>query len=66
MPSSNPEFRNVPPATTAGLVVTHPLGFDFFLRSHFGIQGTSQPAHNYILWDDSNFSAYELQKLRYY
>ncbi|KAH6919863.1 hypothetical protein HPB50_029149 [Hyalomma asiaticum] len=64
MPSSNPGFRNVPPGTKAGS--THPLGFDFLLCSHFGIQGTSQPAHYYILWDHSNFSADELQKLSYY
>ncbi|KAL3183022.1 hypothetical protein MRX96_006813 [Rhipicephalus microplus] len=28
--------------------------------------GTSRPAHYYIEWDDSNFSADDLQKLSYY
>ncbi|XP_065302386.1 protein argonaute-2-like isoform X1 [Dermacentor albipictus] len=58
--------RNVPPGTTVDSVVTHPLDFDFFLCSHFGIQGTSKPSHYYIVWDDSNFSADDLQKLSYY
>ncbi|XP_077490208.1 protein argonaute-4-like [Amblyomma americanum] len=58
--------RNVPPGTTVDSVVTHPLDFDFFLCSHFGIQGTSRPAHYYVVWDDSNFTADELQKLSFY
>ncbi|KAK8786502.1 hypothetical protein V5799_023722 [Amblyomma americanum] len=58
--------RNVPPGTTVDSVVTHPLDFDFFLCSHFGIQGTSRPAHYYIVWDDSKFSADDLQKLSFY
>ncbi|XP_077491688.1 protein argonaute-2-like [Amblyomma americanum] len=58
--------RNVPPGTTVDSVVTHPLDFDFFLCSHFGIQGTSRPAHYYIVWDDSKFSADDLQKVSFY
>ncbi|KAL3218511.1 hypothetical protein MRX96_050693 [Rhipicephalus microplus] len=58
--------KNVPPGTTVDSVVTHPLDFDFFLCSHFGIQGTSKPSHNYIVWDDSDFSADDLQKLSFY
>ncbi|KAH7723156.1 piwi domain containing protein [Aphelenchoides avenae] len=29
-------------------------GFDFYFCAHFGIQGTSRPAHYYVQWDDSN------------
>ncbi|XP_077508736.1 protein argonaute-2-like [Amblyomma americanum] len=58
--------RNVPPGTTVDSVVTHPLDFDFFLCSHFGIQGTSRPAHYYVVWDDSKFSADDLQKHSFY
>ncbi|KAH8033028.1 hypothetical protein HPB51_005587 [Rhipicephalus microplus] len=32
---------NVPPGSTVDSVVTHPLDFDFFLCSHFGIQKLS-------------------------
>ncbi|KAK8771999.1 hypothetical protein V5799_024759 [Amblyomma americanum] len=30
------------------------------------VQGTSRPSHYYIVWDDSSFTADELQKLCYY
>ncbi|CAN7977088.1 unnamed protein product, partial [Ixodes persulcatus] len=58
--------RNVPPGTTVDTVVTHPVDFDFFLCSHYGIQGTSKPAHYYVVHDDYNFSSDDLQKLSYY
>ena len=38
--------------------------FDF--HSHEGIQGTSRPCHYHVLWDDSDFSADELEVLSYY
>ncbi|RWS30958.1 translation initiation factor 2C-like protein [Leptotrombidium deliense] len=60
------KFRNIPPGTTVDTDVVHPSDFDFFLCSHFGIQGTSRPTHYYVLWDDNKFSADELQKLTYY
>ncbi|KAL1468359.1 hypothetical protein MTO96_041530, partial [Rhipicephalus appendiculatus] len=58
--------KNIPPGTTVDTVVTHPVDFDFFLCSHAGIQGTSRPAHYYVVHDDTNFSSDELQKLSYY
>lgn len=57
---------NIPPGTTVDRVVTHPVDFDFFLCSHFGIQGTSRPTHYYVLHDDVGFKADDLQKLTYY
>ena len=33
----------------------------FYLLSHEGIQGTSRPCHYQVLWDDSGFSADELE-----
>uniref|UniRef100_A0A131YKF2 Eukaryotic translation initiation factor 2C n=1 Tax=Rhipicephalus appendiculatus TaxID=34631 RepID=A0A131YKF2_RHIAP len=58
--------KNIPPGTTVDTVVTHPVDFDFFLCSHAGIQGTSRPAHYYVVHDDTNFTSDELQKLSYY
>lgn len=56
---------NIPPGTVVDTVVTHPVDFDFFLCSHFGIQGTSRPAHYYVLWDDNGFDADTLQRLSF-
>uniref|UniRef100_A0A023G7R7 Putative germ-line stem cell division protein hiwi/piwi n=1 Tax=Amblyomma triste TaxID=251400 RepID=A0A023G7R7_AMBTT len=58
--------KNIPPGTTVDTVVTHPVDFDFFLCSHAGIQGTSKPAHYYVVHDDSSFTSDDLQKLSYY
>lgn len=58
--------KNIPPGTTVDTVVTHPVDFDFFLCSHAGIQGTSKPAHYYVVHDDSDFTSDDLQKLSYY
>lgn len=58
--------KNIPPGTTVDTVVTHPVDFDFFLCSHAGIQGTSKPAHYYVVHDDANFTSDDLQKLSYY
>lgn len=57
--------RNVPAGTTVDTDITHPIEFDFYLCSHQGIQGTSKPAHYYVLYDDSNFSSDKIQKLTY-
>lgn len=56
---------NVPPGTTVDRVITHPSQHDFYLCSHAAIQGTSRPCHYHVLWDDSDFSANDLQELSY-
>ncbi|XP_068705532.1 protein argonaute-2-like isoform X1 [Montipora foliosa] len=57
--------RNVPPGTTVDSGITHPYEFDFYLCSHYGIQGTSRPTHYHVLYDDNNFTADSLQQLTY-
>uniref|UniRef100_A0A646QFB5 Argonaute-2 n=1 Tax=Hemiscolopendra marginata TaxID=943146 RepID=A0A646QFB5_9MYRI len=57
--------KNVPPGTTVDRAIVHPIENDFYLCSHQGIQGTSRPTHYHVLWDDSDFSADELQQLTY-
>merc|ERR1712240_864215 len=46
--------------------INHPTEGDFYLLSHEGIQGTSRPCHYHVLWDDSGFTADELEVLSYY
>ncbi|XP_067047269.1 protein argonaute-2-like isoform X2 [Acropora muricata] len=57
--------RNVPPGTTVDSGITHPYEFDFYLCSHYGIQGTSRPMHYHVLYDDNNFTSDSLQQLTY-
>ena len=67
-PADNNKYRNG--NALAGTVVdqgiNHPTEGDFYLLSHEGIQGTSRPCHYHVLWDDSNFTADELEVLAYY
>ncbi|KAI6654721.1 argonaute 1 [Oopsacas minuta] len=58
--------NNVPPGCVLDKDVTHPVEFDFYLCSHFGLQGTSRPTHYHVLWDDNNFDSDSLQTLTYH
>ncbi|QQP35700.1 Eukaryotic translation initiation factor 2C_ 2, partial [Caligus rogercresseyi] len=49
---------NVPAGTCLDHTITHPKHFDFYLSSHFGIQGT-------IMWDDNHTSPEDIQNLSY-
>ena len=57
--------KNVPPGCVVDREVTHPVEFDFYLCSHFGLQGTSRPTHYHVLWDENDFDSDCLQALTY-
>ena len=57
--------NNVPPGCVIDREVTHPVEFDFYLCSHFGLQGTSRPTHYHVLWDENDFDSDCLQALTY-
>ncbi|XP_078432316.1 protein argonaute PNH1-like [Wolffia australiana] len=61
--SSIDKSGNILPGTVVDSTICHPSEFDFYLCSHAGLQGTSRPAHYHVLWDESNFTADEIQTL---
>ncbi|KAH7388486.1 hypothetical protein KP509_16G078000 [Ceratopteris richardii] len=54
---------NVYPGTIIDNVICHPTHFDFYLCSHFGIKGTSRPAHYHVLRDENGFTVDQIQQL---
>eukprot|EP01135_Chromosphaera_perkinsii_P007963 Nk52_evm35s1073 gene=Nk52_evmTU35s1073 len=54
---------NCLPGTIVDTQICSPTQFDFYLQSHAGIQGTSRPAHYYVLLDEIGFSVDEIQQL---
>lgn len=54
---------NILPGTIVDSVICHPTHFDFYLCSHFGIKGTSRPAHYHVLRDENGFSVDQIQRL---
>jgi eukaryotic translation initiation factor 2C len=52
---------NIAPGILVDRGITHPRDFDFYLNSHASLQGTSRPAHYYVLVDENGFSADGIQ-----
>ena len=57
---------NVIAGTVVDQGINHPTEGDYYLLSHEGIQGTSRPTHYHVLWDDSDMSADDLERLTYF
>ncbi|CAF1086851.1 unnamed protein product [Didymodactylos carnosus] len=57
--------KNIPPGTCVDQSITTPDNFDFYLCSHFGIQGTSRPTHYYVIFDENNFDFDKIQMITY-
>ncbi|CAL8129679.1 unnamed protein product [Orchesella dallaii] len=64
--SSPGTIKNAPAGTVVDKEIVHQTHNDFYLLSHKGMMGTSRPTHYRVLWDDSDFSADEIQHLTYF
>lgn len=61
-PNGTPTVKdNVPPGTVVDSCITSPYHFDFFMTAHAGIQGTSKPAHYFVIQNELRFNATEIQ-----
>uniref|UniRef100_A0A5K3FU41 Protein argonaute-2 n=1 Tax=Mesocestoides corti TaxID=53468 RepID=A0A5K3FU41_MESCO len=58
--------ENVQAGTVVDTEITHRYGFDFYLCSQEGMQGTSRPAHYQVLYDDNDWSSDSLQCFTYF
>ncbi|KAG6678975.1 hypothetical protein I3842_14G108200 [Carya illinoinensis] len=54
---------NILPGTVIDTKICHPREFDFYLKSHAGILGSSRPIHYHVLYDENRFTADALQML---
>lgn len=57
---------NVLPGTVVDHTVTSLGGFNFFLVSHAGLQGTSRPTHYHVLLDQCGFGSDLIQLMTYW
>ena len=57
---------NVRPGMCVDQDVTLAVGYDFYLNSHKGIQGTVRAGHYHVLLDENNFGADAIQIATYW
>lgn len=53
------------PGTIVETEVTHPFHYDFYLCSHFALQGTARPVHYHVLLDEIHMPVDLLQTMIY-
>lgn len=54
---------NVRPGLLVDQVITHPYSFDFYLQSHQPLTGTGRSAHYFVLTNQMQLSASDLQSI---
>jgi eukaryotic translation initiation factor 2C len=64
--SSDDGKGNVRPGTCVDSGISLASGFDFYLNSHQGIQGTVKPAHYHVLHDENGFGADAIEVATYW
>ncbi|KAL1799385.1 hypothetical protein ACET3X_003422 [Alternaria dauci] len=52
--------KNCKPGTVVDTSVTSPYFKEFFLQSHSGLQGTTKPAHYFVIQDDAEWDVADL------
>ncbi|EAA29350.1 Piwi-domain-containing protein [Neurospora crassa] len=64
-PDRGDKNGNPEPGTLVEREVTHPFHYDFFLSSHFALQGTARPVHYHVLMDEIKPKVNNLQRMIY-
>jgi len=62
-PSDQDRSGNIQAGTFVDTGICSAHGYDFYLCSHAGLQGTSKPTYYYVLWDENNIPANNLANL---
>lgn len=65
-PEGDDGSGNVRPGMCVDSGITLANGFDFYLNSHKGIQGTVKPAHYHVLHDENHFGSDAIQIATYW
>ncbi|GIY90922.1 protein argonaute-2 [Caerostris extrusa] len=58
-------LRSIYPGTVVGPQIPNPSNFNFYLCSHFDLQGVGKPCQYTVLNDDNDFTDDDLYKLTY-
>jgi eukaryotic translation initiation factor 2C len=64
--NTNDGSGNVRPGTCVDAGIALASGFDFYLNSHKGIQGTVKPAHYHVLHDENGFGQDAIEVATYW